>query len=117
VAVYIRAMETRVAPSEQIASEFDSSFKALPRRVFIDSCTVQTLRRYGEFIYDGGSIADSDNIHRIPDGLENVVALRDICQVTSRAKFQWIVSEASRQEARAKSDRDHLRWLYEAAKF
>jgi hypothetical protein len=65
------------------------------------------MRQYGEFIYDGGSISESNKIHQIPNGFENVVALRDICQVTSRALFQWIVSDASRQEARAKGDPDH----------
>jgi hypothetical protein len=109
------AMETRVAPSEQTPP--NSPFEALPWRIFIDSCTVQTMRRYGEFIYDGGSILGSNKIHQVPNGLENVVALRDICQVTSRALFQWIVSDASRQEARAKGDPDHLQWLYEVAHY
>jgi hypothetical protein len=108
-------METRIAPSEQTAP--NSPFEALPWRIFIDSCTVQTMRRYGEFIYDGGSISDSNKIHEISNGFENVVALRDICQVTSRALFQWIVSDASRQEARAKGDPDHLQWLYEVAHY
>ena len=115
VSRYNRAMETRVGPSEQTPP--NSAFEALPWRIFIDSCTVQTMRRYGEFIYDGGSISDSNKIHQIPNGFENVVALRDICQVTSRALFQWIVSDASRQEARAKGDPDHLQWLYEVAHY
>lgn len=89
------------------------SFEALPRRIFIDSCTVQTLRKYGEFIYNGGSIGPSDVIRRIPDGLENVEALRAVCLVTSRAMFQWMVSDASRQEAGAKHDVGHLQWLFE----
>jgi hypothetical protein len=89
------------------------SFEALPRRVFIDSCTVQTLRKYGQFIYDGGSIRSSDVIHRIPEGLDNLEALRAICQVTSRALFQWIVSDASRHEAAVKGDAGHLQQLFE----
>jgi hypothetical protein len=91
----------------------NDSFEALPRRIFIDSCTVQTLRKYGEFIYDGGSIRAGDILHRISDGLGNVEALRAICQVTSHALFQWIVSDASRQEAAAKGDAGHLQWLFE----
>jgi hypothetical protein len=88
-------------------------FEALPRRIFMDSCIVQTLRKYGEFIYDGVMIRSRDVIHRIPDGLDNVEALRAICQVTSRALFQWIVSDASRREAAAKGDAGHLQWLFE----
>jgi hypothetical protein len=94
-------METRVAQPKP-ARPRSGSFEALPRRIFIDSCTVQTLRKYGEFIFDGGSIGVGDVVHRIPHGLDNIEALRAICQVTSRALFQWIVSDASWQEAAAK---------------
>jgi hypothetical protein len=103
-------MQTRVVPARATSS---CSFGPLPQRIFIDSCTVQTLQRYGEFIYDGGSIRANDVIHRIPDGLDNIDALRAICRVTSRALFQWIVSDASRQEAAAKGDAGHLQWLFE----
>ena len=106
-------MERRNANSTNRIRPAVGSFEALPRRIFIDSCTVQTLRSYGEFIYDGGSIRPSDVIRRIPDGLENVEALQAICQVTSRALFQWIVSDASRKEAAAKGDAGHLQWLFE----
>src|SRR5260370_42522205 len=106
-------MERRIACSPTTIRPAAGSFEALPRRVFIDSCTVQTLRKYGEFIYNGASIRSSDVIHRIPDGLDNVEALQAICQVTSRALFQWIVSDASRHEAAAKGDAGHLQWLFE----
>ncbi|MCL4711867.1 MAG: hypothetical protein KJZ73_11530 [Pseudorhodoplanes sp.] len=106
-------MDHRIARSTNNPRPAAGSFEALPRRIFIDSCTVQTLRKYGEFIYDGGSIRAHDAVHRIPDGLDNVEALGAVCQVTSRAMFQWIVSDASRQEAAAKGDADHLQWLFE----
>jgi hypothetical protein len=109
--VYYLAMQTRVVLPVRLIS--GGSFERLPQRIFIDSCTVQTLQRYGEFVYDGGSIRPSDVIHRIPDGLDNIDALRAICQVTSCALFQWIVSDASRQEAAAKGDAGHLQWLFE----
>jgi hypothetical protein len=100
-----------------LPSPLRSPFEALPRRIFIDSCTVQTLRKYGEFIYDGGSIAEDNKIHRIPQGFEELLALRNICAVTGRAMFQWIVSDTSRMEAEAKQDPDHLQWLFEIANY
>jgi hypothetical protein len=106
-------MKTRIGRLNPSPRWPAASFDALPRRIFIDSCTVQTLRRYGEFIYDGGSIGPGDVIYRIPDGLDSIEALRAICQVTSRALFQWIVSDASRLEAAAKGDAGHLQWLFE----
>jgi hypothetical protein len=83
----------------------------------MDSCTVQTLGRYGEFIYDGGSIQPDDKIYKIPDGFENIASLRDICMVSCRALFQWIVSDSSLQEAQAKLDPYHMQWFYEIAQY
>jgi hypothetical protein len=91
------------------------AFEALPRRIFLDSCTVQTLRDYGGYIYDGEPIADGDRIHRVADGYANVDALQVIWLVSQRAMFDWIVSESSLREARDKGDVGHLRWFYEIA--
>jgi hypothetical protein len=33
-------------------------FETLPRRIFLDSCTAQTLRDYGGFIYEGEPIIE-----------------------------------------------------------
>jgi hypothetical protein len=52
------------------------SFESLPRRIFLDSCTAQTLRDYGCNIYEAEPIADTDRIRRVTDGVANVEALR-----------------------------------------
>ncbi|MEA2875552.1 MAG: hypothetical protein QOF14_748 [Hyphomicrobiales bacterium] len=106
-------MGSRIAGTKPLPGPPAGSFEALPRRIFIDTCTVQTMKKYGEYIFDGGWIGAKDVIHRVPDGLENVEALRVICQVTGRALFQWIVSDASRAEVEAKQNDAHLRWLFE----
>lgn len=90
-------------------------FESLPRRIFLDSCTAQTLRDYDRYIYEGEPIPASDRIRRVPDGIANVEALREIFLVNERALFEWIVSRGSIQEARAKGDRGHLQWLWDIA--
>lgn len=90
-------------------------FESLPRRIFLDSCTAQTLRDYDSYIYEGELIADSDRIHRIPDGIANVEALRDIFLINERAQFEWIVSRGSMQEAHDKGDAGHMQWLWDIA--
>lgn len=87
----------------------------LPRRIFLDSCTAQTLRDYGAFIFDGEQIPNSDRIFRVPEGIEKVEALRDIFLVNERAQFEWIVSHASMVEADDKGDPSHLRWVWDIA--
>jgi hypothetical protein len=91
------------------------SFESLPRRIFLDSCTAQTLRQYGGYIYEGEPIPDSDRIHRVPEGIANVEALRNIFLVNERAQFEWIVSRASMQEAYDKGEPGHMQWLWDIA--
>jgi hypothetical protein len=91
------------------------SFETLPRRIFLDSCAAQTLRDYGGYIYEGGSIADSAPIRDVPDGLTNLDALRKIFAINERALFEWIVSHASLREARDKHDPRHMQWMWDIA--
>lgn len=90
-------------------------FETLPRRIFLDSCTAQTLRDYGNYIYDAEPIEASDRIHRVSNGIANLEALRDIFAVNERAMFEWIVSRGSMEEAHAKRDPGHLQWLWDIA--
>ena len=91
------------------------SLESLPRRIFLDSCTAQTLRNYGGYIYEAEPIPDSDRIHRVPDGIANIEALRNIFLVNERALFEWIVSRGSMQEAHDKGDPGHMQWLWDIA--
>jgi hypothetical protein len=77
-------------------------FEALPRRIFLDSCTAQILGNYGGYIYEGEPISETDRIHRVTDGLANLAALRNIFLLNQRALFEWIVSRGSIEEAAAK---------------
>ena len=90
-------------------------FDKLPRRIFLDSCTAQTLRGYGEYIFDGQPILDTDRIHLVANGMANVEALRKIFLVDARASFEWIVSGESLREAYAKQDAGHTQWLWDIA--
>jgi hypothetical protein len=92
-----------------------SAFESLPRRIFLDSCTAQTLRRYGGYIYEGEPIDTEDRINKITNGIANVEALRAIFQISERALFEWIVSRGSMEEAQAKRDGGHMQWLWDIA--
>jgi len=86
---------------------------AVPRRIFLDSCTAQTLLDYDYYINEGEDIRLDDKIYRIPGGLENLYALRMITIIGQRALFQWIISENSLREGIAKRDPTHMTWLWE----
>jgi hypothetical protein len=68
------------------------SLESLPRRIFLDSCTAQTLRNHGGYINADEPIDASDRIHRVTDGIANIEALRNIFLVNECALFEWIVS-------------------------
>ena len=89
------------------------AFKALPRRVFLDSCAPQALRNYGGFIWLGEPIGNHDRLHSVTEGYVNVFALRTIFFVNQRALFEWVVSEASLAEAADKCGAGHLQWAHE----
>ena len=91
------------------------SLESLPRRIFLDSCTAQTLRDYGGYINADEPIDASDRIHRVTDGIANIEALRNIFLVNERALFEWIVSSGSLHEAGEKNDPGHMQWLWDIA--
>ena len=90
-------------------------FESLPRRIFLDFCTAQTLRDHDGSICEGEPISDFDRIHRVTDGIANIEALRNIFLVNERALFEWIVSRGSMQEASDKGDPGHMQWLWDIA--
>ncbi len=86
---------------------------SMPDRIFVDSCVLQLLSTYGEYVYDGGPLRSNDRIHTVPDGLRNLHALRELALVGQRASLDWVVSEASIREALLKRDASHSRWVFE----
>lgn len=89
------------------------SINQIPGRIFLDSSTLQTLQDYGEFIYDGGEIEPADKIWSIPNGLENIEALRKIMLVGKRGSLQFAVSRNSLQEVLDRNRDDYLQWALE----
>jgi len=85
----------------------------IPGRIFLDSSTLQVLYDYGSFVYDGEPLAPNASILRMPDGQEDLEALRKIVQVGGRAQFQLALSDNSLREVDAKSDPGYLGWAFE----
>ena len=89
------------------------SWESLPRRVFLDSCVLQLLSTYGEFVYDGGSLSPTDRIYQMPDGFRGLSALRSLAIIARHASFDWIASSGSIREAAGKADAFHFSWVVE----
>lgn len=89
------------------------SLEQIPGRVFLDSSTLQTLQDYGEYIYDGGEIAQENKIWSIPNGLVNLEALRCIMLIGRRGSLQLVLSRNSLKEVLDRGREDYLQWALE----
>jgi hypothetical protein len=86
------------------------SFEQIPGRVYLDSSTLQTLQDYGEYIYDGGDVAQENKIWSIPNGAQNLEALRQIMLVGSRGSLQLALSRNSLKEVLDRGSDNYLQW-------
>jgi hypothetical protein len=88
-------------------------FEQLPRRIFLDSSTLQTLQNYGEFIWENEEIPQANRIWSMPNGIKNLEALRNIFIVNERAGFEFALSDNSLTEVSKKKDARYLQWAYD----
>ena len=95
------------------ASDALDRFAARPRRLFLDSSTLQTLLDYGEFIWEKVEPPPGDRTHRMPGFLDDLDALRAIFQVNRRAGFNIVLSPNSLAEVIDKQDASYTRWAYD----
>lgn len=102
--------ERHAMMEQRIALE---TFEARPRRIFLDSSTLQALRDYGELIYDNVEPVPGDRVYSIPGGFNELDALRDIFFVNRRASSEFALSENSFKEVAAKNDRAYIQWAYD----
>lgn len=82
-------------------------FESLPRRIFLDSCTLQNIQTYGENIFDNIEVPINDKNAR------NVEALRNIFFVNQRANFEFALSDNSIKEVLDKGDKSYLQWAFD----
>jgi hypothetical protein len=90
-----------------------SKFEDIPRRIFLDSSTLQTLQDYGQFLYDHEPLIATDAIHRDSKGIAKLEALRLIMRVSEHAPFEFAISENSLVEVQANVDSRYIQWAYE----
>jgi hypothetical protein len=95
------------------ASDALDRFAALPRRLFLDSSTLQTLLDYGEFIWENVESPPGDRAHEIPGFLDDLDALRTIFQVNDRAGFDIVLSPNTLAEVIDKRDASYTRWAHD----
>lgn len=84
---------------------------SLPRRIYLDTSTLQTMYDFGEQIFDGVSFNASGRVARVQGLDEEIDALRRVLLVNQRAMFEFVVTASALQEVVARGNRPYLRWV------
>jgi hypothetical protein len=85
-------------------------FEALPRRLFLDSSTIQTLLDYGGPIFEGEEPPPGDRAWSMSGFRDDLESLRWIFLVNERAIFDLVLCQRSLDEVEAKADPRYTQW-------
>jgi hypothetical protein len=86
---------------------------SLPRRIYLDTSTLQSLHDFGGEVFEGEPFIPVGRLAKdagIPDELD---ALRMIFAVNERAGFEFVVTEASLGEVIARDQSGYTQWVYD----
>jgi hypothetical protein len=85
----------------------------LPRRIYLDTSTLQTVYDYGEVIWEGEVFEPIGRAAEVVGLAEEVYALRMIFLVNQRAMFEFVVTEASVREVEGRGRPNYTQWVYD----
>lgn len=83
----------------------------LPRRIYLDTGTLQTLYDYGETLWENEPFEPLRRDRQVPGLSDELDALRNIFLVNERAHFEFAVTEASLREVAARNERGYTQWV------
>jgi hypothetical protein len=84
---------------------------SLPRRIYLDTCTLQAVHNYGGVIWEDEPFVPKGPAHSTADFERQIQALRMILLVNKRAMFEFVVTPATLQEVNGRNDRQYVRWV------
>lgn len=88
-----------------------SAWKALPRRLYLDTSTLQTLFDYGETIWEAVPFEALGRDRNDATLSDEIAALRLIMAVNERAGFEFVVTDASIREVDARGLAPYAQWV------
>jgi hypothetical protein len=86
---------------------------SLPRRIYLDTSTLQNVFDYGELIWEGEPFEPVGRAVNVPGLAEELDALRMIFLVNQRANFEFVVTEASLREVEGRNRPRYTQWVYD----
>jgi hypothetical protein len=86
---------------------------SLPRRVYLDTSTLQNLYDFGEEIFEGEPFEPLGRAARVQGLTDEIRALRMIFMINERAMFEFVVTEASLREVVNRTHPGYTQWVYD----
>ena len=86
---------------------------SLPRRIYLDTSTLQNLYDFGGEIFEGEPFEPVGRAARVQGLADEIEALRMIFTVNERAMFEFVVTEASLREVVNRSRPGYTQWVYD----
>jgi hypothetical protein len=86
------------------------AWESLPRRTYLDTCTLQAVHDYGGVIWEGEPFVPIGRAGKVKDFDKDLEALRMIFLVNERAMFEFVVTPATLREVNGRNDRRYTRW-------
>jgi hypothetical protein len=86
---------------------------SLPRRIYLDTSTLQKLYDFGGEVFENEPLEPVGRAARVQGLVDEIEALRMIFAVNERAMFEFVVTEASLREVRARDKPQFTQWVYD----
>jgi hypothetical protein len=86
---------------------------SLPRRIYLDTSTLQNLYDFGGEIFEGEPFEPVGRAVRVRGLADEIDALRMIFTVNERAMFEFVVTEASLREVVNRTRPGYTQWVYD----
>ena len=86
---------------------------SLPRRIYLDTSTLQNLYDFGGEIFEGEPFEPDGRAARVHGLAAEIDALQMIFTINQRAMFEFVVTEASLHEVVNRARPGYTQWVYD----
>jgi len=88
-----------------------AAFARLPTRIYLDTSVLRRLYDFGALVWESEPFDPLPRAARVPHLREDLDALRRILEVKDRAHFEFVVTEASLSEVKARGRTGYTQWV------
>lgn len=107
-------MTARVRETGRVSDDAGTrAWLELPRRIYLDTSTLQSIHDFGEVIFEGEPFAPVGRAARVEGLAAELDALWRILLVNQRAMFEFVVTAASLREVQARNRPQFTQWVYD----